>query len=816
MRNLLLCLSLLLGCGILANAAELIVKSQAAGNIVTAGTPLHFTVTGARDEVRYQVKDYFGNAVADGTALLHNGTAPFTVTSLQPGYYELECVSGDARVTTSIGVVMDRGNAPLPSNGHIGVDSAAGWLVTPSDLPAYVNIIRLAGIPWVRERTSWGEIEQQPGQFTWNVPGRAYEELANLYTAAGISVQQNWGPDSPGWTLKNGVSARCPEDMRTIYRFAKAMAQHYSGRYKSWEICNEPDISQFWDDISDRYAGYIKAAYLGTKAGDPKTKAFPGALCVGYSIFGHHAAESLGGYTDGFGWHIYQPPARFTDVFNGYEPIRKAGEMLGKPVRLTEVGIKLETIPGSRYMGQENQQKQCRFIPQFAANALKVGCEKSFFFVMPDYIEGTGQFGLLHGDLTPNPALVAISAAANILGQATYLGQYPVQDSHATAYAFSTPKGNVLVAWADQPATLRIPTEKDLLHMANIFGAALPPIMMQNGEITMNVGPDAVYLLDTGNALTKDLINKPAAAKPAPAVSKPSPVVIVGHDDRTLEHDIDSDVYLLSAKETQKADAPKQVTYLVDVYNFSEKTANAGTVKVTVPKGWRVTPSQQAVKLAPMDRKVLTFTLTLPPITEMGPYKVTATAKFGNERVLPTASYFDVSAKDLTPSAHQPLSWLDASTLWTPFDGTTGKASISHPDANSTKLTMHWTGEAPHTVYATLTFPQPVDVSKFPAFALNYKLSHKLENGYLHIRLHEASGAIYGAYWLSETATTSTHYVFFFKDQFWLPTSTIDPNKHLDLDKITAISIGGEFTAPTDLDIDLSDIELVDFPKANK
>ena len=63
------------------------------------------------------------------------------------------------------------------------------------------------------------------------------------------------------------------------------------------------------------------------------------------------------------------------------------------------------------------------------------------------------QFGIVHADLTPRPAFVALAAVGRLLAQAEPLGKLNDPDKTVQAYLFrAAPDGDpceVLVAWTD-------------------------------------------------------------------------------------------------------------------------------------------------------------------------------------------------------------------------------------------------------------------------------------------------------------------------------------------------------------------------------
>ncbi|HEX2948580.1 MAG TPA: hypothetical protein VHV83_03275, partial [Armatimonadota bacterium] len=587
----------------------------------------------------------------------HDGTATITMPAVLPGYYDLTCTSNQQQVTASMGVLINRGNAPLPVDGRVCSDAALAWLSKKEDIPQLAHIIRMAGIPWVRERLSWNGIEPTAGERKWADPAARYQTDIDSLSAEGIHVQQIWH-DAPQWTHPAIKTKSAPDDLRTVYAFTRDAARYYNGKIQAWEIWNEPDIG-FWDDLSDRFAGFTKAAYLGLKDGNPTVQVFPGALCRGYSTFSQNVYDTITGYGDGFNYHAYTEPANHAATLKSYAKLLDKTWVSGKPIRITEAGIRVDSTDKVAHMlTVDDQRKQCQFVPAMLASALAAGNEKAFFFILPQYYERTVQFGSLRMDLTPNPGFVALSAAANIIGQSTYLGQYKVENDAVSVYAFSTPRGNVLVAWANTAATLNIPTEKGTMTLANIFGAE-ETISAQNGRIDVKVGPDAVYLIDAGNALSKNLIT-PKAVKPAKRQAAPSHIVLVGHDDRSLGTNRSQDAYVIN---NVGADGKLSVfTYQVDAYNFSAQAVR-GSIHVQVPHGWKTSETTVALTLQPMGREVHSFTVTPDVSAGIVMGKIAVTGTFGKERVILSESFFVLDPTLVTPLKKKELAWADPS-LW--------------------------------------------------------------------------------------------------------------------------------------------------------
>lgn len=610
------------------------ITSSAPGNLFIAGSAMKFTVGDAKNVVHYTVTDYFGRPITEGTSPTHGGAAEILLAKHKPGWYQLTCSDGADTATASAGVVINRGRSALPVGGRVCTDVASAWLIRKDEYrKPFAKIIRTAGIPCVRERLSWNDVEAEPDKYDWG----KYQAVADTLSAEGIHVDQIWH-DSPEWAHPGHTGNICPDDLRTVYRFAKAAASHFAPQVQSWEVWNEPDIF-FWPQLGDRFAGLQKAAYLGIKDGNPKASVLNGAICAGVTDFVRNIYESgIGDYFDTFNWHTYAGPPAYGKQMKAHLDLLRQYGLDKRLIWLTECGIRLKGIEGegSRFLSLDDQRKQCQFVPRSASLALAAGTDRYFFFVTPEYLENGVQFGVLRDDLTPNPAFIALSAAANILGQSAYLGEFNAGPG-ITALAFSTPRGNVVVAWSDKETELVVPSEKSTIQAANIFGSE-DRMLVTDGEIRMKVGPDAAYLIDIGKAVQPSLTGIPRPMGKALS-NKPSRTVVVGHAD--LSVDKPHNTYLLPQ------DAGP-FPYTVEIYNFDGKKTSTGMVELNSPVGWIVDTPERRVRVGPMGREVLTFQVTPAP-SAPGPLKLTVTPKFNDPHVQPSVSYFASAPASPTP-----------------------------------------------------------------------------------------------------------------------------------------------------------------------
>lgn len=783
MLNLLLCLVLL--CLACAPAVAMTITSDAPGNVFVAGSPIELSVRDAQGGVNYEVVDYFGGKPASGEA-----ASTITLPDLKPGWYDVRCKDAAGEASVSIGVVMDRGDAPLARDGRVCVDVAGAWLTKPENFRGLARMIRIAGIPWVRERLSWGGTQTQDGKLRW---GR-YQGMADAYAAEGVNICQHWS-DTPSWTRPDSRAYPLPNDLRDLYRYTRAASSHFSRQIAAWEVWNEPDGGI---PSSDVYAAMVKAAYLGLKAGNPKAEVLLGSLCRGVTNFSDDLYESgCTGYFDTFNWHIYSKPAIYPGAFAAHlDALRKYGAA-GRPAWITEAGVVVKGTegPAKRILNLENQRTQCRFVPRSMAMSLAAGTDKHFFFVLLDYTEGDTQWGALRPDLTPYASFPAISASANIIGESAYRGEYKPGNDMITAQVFSTPRGNVLVAWSDTEAEMVVPTDRRSVRVADIFGAQ-SSIDSANGAVKVKVGPDAVYLLDIGKPIERKLTGRPRPPGELPAL-QPSPVVLVGYTSLPMLKD--SDAYRLSDQ--------GEFDYSVDVYNFDEKSPTEGVVEVVAPRGWTVQNARRRVALEAFGRQALTFRVK-PGAPAAGRRKLMATAKLGSGKVSPSISAFSFDPALLTPSRRKPLDWAPDAAKWKPDASPSGKLTLSNPQAGDLHYDISFTGIGDRWVYPILELDDSCDMSGFDGIALDLTTPGELPGTVIRIMLVERSGAHY----ISTTPAPSgkRRVVFLFRNMERLEFMGADDNGRLDLDSISKVKLGCN-AGQAELSFDVSGFELVKF-----
>ncbi len=776
-------------------ASALTISCDQPGNLHTTKQPMVFQISGAASDVRYELKDYFGVLITSGTATTTDGAATVRFEGCEPGWYELSCSDAAGTTKASVGVVIDRKGAPLPKDGRIGADAASVWLLHDDALrKPFAKVVSRAGIPWIRERLRWESMEQIPGRYDWS----SIQPTVDNLSAEGINIFEVWHL-TPEWTrVKQPKGSYYPEDLRTVYTFTKQLAMHFGKQVQAWEPWNEPD-GNFWPDLSDRCSGYLKAAYLGLKAGDADAIVTQCSLCIGPSNFGLGLYQNgMGNYYDIYNWHRYAAPAVYPGDLESYRKQLSEFKLNDRPSWMTEAGIILKGSEGidKRLLTASDERLQCQFAPRSAVMSLVAGNAKHFFFVLPEYLENTTQYGSMKPDLSPNPAFIALSAVVNILGQGTYLGEYRLGNTDSHAYLFNTPNRRVLAAWSDKPTVISLPVDGPEARVRNIFGGE-ETVRAKNGSIAVSLGAEAVYVTGMNDKVASHLTGavKPLGKMP---VLHPSPIVMVGHSLARVDKGNDS--YVLYGAEY------RQFEYTVEVYNFGTKPTGKGTVTLSGPKGWRVDAPVRSFTLAPMGREVLKF-MVHPGLPKTGNYNLTATAVVGKTKLSPAASHFTYDLSDVLTTKHVSMGLLDAAQ-WRPQISAGDKVTISNPATGSLKIDSEFFGEHDRWSYPDYTFKTPRDYSKYDGISFDMQCSSEGDGSVIQLMLVEKSGAHYIAG--IPTSKTRRRVTLQFSHMSLLEFLGPDPDNKLSLDAISAVRLGCN-SKSEHLVLTVSDLELVKF-----
>jgi hypothetical protein len=258
------------------------------------------------------------------------------------------------------------------------------------------------------------------------------------------------------------------------------------------------------------------------------------------------------------------------------------------------------------------------------AQAVHEGAQAVFYFMLPHYVEGETQFGVLRPDLTPRPAFVALAAVGRLLADAKPLGRLKTGSGSIHAFLFQArPDGrraDVLVAWSEAETAFELP--KPPKACFDHLGRAREV----SGKVLKLSRAPLLFVLADGTCLP--LV--PPPNPPKLMLGKPSPVVM----QAVLPEET-----IVLGKSAYKIPAGQTTSIPIFLYNFGGKPARGRlstsmsfrSAKPIAPDVWGVEfPTE--VEVAPGERKELALRLTSVSTNGLKDATIRITGEFGGPR----------------------------------------------------------------------------------------------------------------------------------------------------------------------------------------
>jgi len=689
---------------------------------------------------------------------------------LPAGFYRLRPKGGTKEIWVSIGVLAARRDRQAPAS-PIGVDVAMSWFYPPEQMAAVAELCVKAGVVRVRDRMRWAEL--QPSRQHWAEQTR-YDRAAEVQQRAGLQVLQVVH-DAPRWA---GVDPRrFPDDLRDVYQFWSVVARRWAGQVEAFEPWNEADIPVFGGHTGAEMAAYQKAAWWGIKMGNPRA-------LVGWNVFAHanpaHLADVEANvawpYFDTYNFHHYEPFDRYPVLY-----ARHRAASAGRPLWVTECALPVRWSGDPKWQEptDEDLRIQAERVAQTFAAALHEGAAAVFYFLLPHYVEGQTQFGLLRPDLTPRPAYVALATVGRWLAEAQPLGRARSDERGLRLFVFrARPDGrwrDVAVAWSER-GTQEISLPAEPLEIRDLLGRPQPVTR----SLKVNRAPVfVVFRSGRATGLIEELPPNPPPWRPGAA----SPVVLqpVWPQDR-----------IELAQSAYRVSLEQAVAIPVRIYHFGDRPVR-GRFEVQVPEGWRADFQAEAV-LEPGQRKDTLLRLQPPSRRASLIQTVRVIGRFDglpdtflSLRLLPEPVRDGPWEKEL-PRLVEP-------SRWQPRVSALGRCEISRA-GEAVEVVAQPGGEDPwfypELVLAEEEYP--------PARASGLVVSFRREAGEATYRLilQESSGAAYVVDLENPPPAGQTRDVFFWFDRavFGTGWSPPDPNGQLDPDQVRVLKLGGNGRGP--------------------
>ena len=324
----------------------------------------------------------------------------------------------------------------------------------PGGDPTSIGKIQGMGFNWVKQQVEWFRHEDSRGNYNWG----GLDNLVNQANAAGINVMFSV-VKAPGWARPGNTDHSVegpPQNPQDFANFLGAMAGHFKGRVKAYEVWNEQNLHYEWGNeplSAARYTKLLCAAYGGIKANDPGATVVSGALTptgvnngrlaiddVAYlsQMFANGAgrcANAIGAHPSGYnnpatvraGWNNPAEPQfkghrsfYFRSTMESYRAVLNRYGQGGKKIWVTEFGwastenLGAGPAAGYEYAGQNTEGEQAKYLVDAFNLARSWGYVGPMFVWNLNFAPVAGPadekaaFGIVRNDWSERPAYAAL------------------------------------------------------------------------------------------------------------------------------------------------------------------------------------------------------------------------------------------------------------------------------------------------------------------------------------------------------------------------------------------------------------------------
>ena len=472
-------------------------------HVFDGSRPLRIELSTTAEEnektVEYSLTDYFGSMVFSGELKAVNGKTILKkgVKNHATGYFKLKV--GDAEYDYVV-------TPPLSSrleDSPFAADFASYYLVNGEKNVYNLSCAaKLAGITWVRERADWVTYEPQRGVYDFTSTEAKFKAIdkAGLKLLTLVYGAPSWAYGE-NYPVSSGTLGSFRDSQLDAYKTFKAMAEYYKGVVDGWELWNESD-GNFAGETADLFAAWYKAAALGVEDANTGAALSYGGFCTSNKVSDYMPLAYMNDILDysdiyNYHFHVVGGSSDFVDFTSGTPVIdSKAYNYLynttGKPVWITEAGMKLVFADGVTAPTEEQLTNQTPYVVTSAVQSLSTGTDKHFWFILAPYIEAGGDFGTFSADLSPYPSLAAEAVMTYMLGQGRYTGELSGLPNNAYGELFDTGSGFVATVFSEKTMSYTFSSASAVI-VTDLMGGQ-KTVEPENGKITIELSTVPQYI----------------------------------------------------------------------------------------------------------------------------------------------------------------------------------------------------------------------------------------------------------------------------------------------------------------------------------
>ena len=365
-----------------------------------------------------------------------------------------------------------------------GVNTFLEAEVLPENRERQLQMIADAGFGWIRQQFVWEDIEihgrgdfedrrndvDQDGQIDAVDAWAKYDNIVELAEQYNLDVLARLD-NPPQWAQFVAGDFAPPADIQDFVNYAHAVAEHYQGRIRYYQIWNEPNIYPEWGEQAinpEAYTDMLCRTYETLKTVDPNIVVISGALAQTIALTPRDLNDFVflqRMYDAGasacfdvlavqaYGFYSGPTDRRMRPTTNNFarnlytRDIMVANGDASKPIWITEAAWNPidapEVPPSDQVVGYANygivtREQAAAYMPQGYQRALEewpwVGVVNYWFFKLPSeerHNQAMYYFRMVEPDFTPLPVYDSMREYISNLTPTLYPGVHQVEDNWA-------------------------------------------------------------------------------------------------------------------------------------------------------------------------------------------------------------------------------------------------------------------------------------------------------------------------------------------------------------------------------------------------
>ena len=390
-------------------------------------------------------------------------------------------------------VVVNMENVGNPDTSIFGMNTHMEADPTPH-LTREMQVFAMCGIKWIRAWWGWGMCQKPappPDVYAWTEYDRQYNSVTN---GTGIRImpillryyaqyEQSWAGSVAGGTIQQPP---LPTMMGEWGNFCGAVAQHYAGNIKAYELWNEPG----YDDAGTVTTAVYTTLLNQTRPNIVKTGNDPNAKVIGFAGCRYVTnsgspyvdvqdvlANGTAGDMDAVSEHTYAwimlPEKNYAPGVAALRSVMTSGGCpTSMPIWDSEQGINAD---GDGYeVNWMSETDVAQYYARDVITAASQGSQRFFWFTADN--PPTDGFAVTFGDsYTPRPRLAALNACASFLEGLTYQHSYIPSGKNSYAHVFKGANTGACAIWNTVSGmTVTLSMDASKVQAFDTMGNAIP------------------------------------------------------------------------------------------------------------------------------------------------------------------------------------------------------------------------------------------------------------------------------------------------------------------------------------------------------